>query len=256
VQQLYGGHPSYAGAYNAVPPGAPGGSPYTTAATPTTTLNDPIARANRQIFFRRALKLTNGRDIRATGVTGLTIVSENPVYVQGDWNANNGGAGGFGGTHAATAVIADAVTLLSSNWNDVTSLNNPYAPANRQRPVNTWYRMGVIGGKNLIFPRPATGTSTTFGTDGGAHAFLRYLEGRPAGGGDTINYRGSLATFYYSRQGTGVFKGSGNYVYEIPTNRAFAFDTDFRTPALLPPNTPVFRDMNAVGFSQELRPGR
>ena len=31
---------------------------------------------------------------------------------------------------------------------------------------------------------------------------------------------------------------------------------DFLTPALLPPNTPVFRDMNAVGFAQELRPGR
>jgi hypothetical protein len=38
--------------------------------------------------------------------------------------------------------------------------------------------------------------------------------------------------------------------------RSYAFDTEFLTPSLLPPNTPVFRDMNAVGFSQELRPGR
>jgi hypothetical protein len=44
-------------------------------------------------------------------------------------------------------------------------------------------------------------------------------------------------------------------VYGPPT-RNYAFDVDFLTPALLPPNTPVFRDMNAVGFSQELRPGR
>jgi hypothetical protein len=254
TQELYGGRPNFNGVYNSVPPGAPAGSPYVVASTPTTTLNNAIARVNRPIFFRRALKLVNGRDIRATGVTGLTVVAENPVYVQGDWNANPGGAGGFDQPHAATAVIADALTLLSNNWNDVTALRNPYTPSNRPRAANTWYRLAVIGGKNMIFPRPP-GASVTFGTDGGTHAFLRYLEGNPAGA-DTIWYRGSMATFYYSRQATGVFKGSGQYVYEIPANRMFSFDIDFKNPSLLPPNTPVFRDMNAVGFSQELRPGR
>jgi hypothetical protein len=65
-----------------------------------------------------------------------------------------------------------------------------------------------------------------------------------------------MATFYYSRQATGTFKGNQSTVYEVPSIRIFNFDTDFKTPSLLPPNTPVFRDMNAVGFSQELRPGR
>jgi hypothetical protein len=255
TQDVYGGRPSYNGTYNTVPPGAPAGSPFTLAATPTTTLTDPMARVNRAIFFRRALKLINGRDIRATGVTGLTVVAENPVYVQGDWNANPGGAGGFTGAHAATAIIADAVTLLTPSWSDVISLEEPYDASKRMRTNNSWYRMAVIAGKSLIFPRPV-GTSTTFGTDGGAHAFLRYLEGHPAAGTETINYWGSMATFYYSRQATGVFKGGGTVVYEIPAVRNFAFDTDFKTPALLPPNTPVFRDMNAVGFSQELRPGK
>jgi hypothetical protein len=45
-------------------------------------------------------------------------------------------------------------------------------------------------------------------------------------------------------------------LYGAAPTRNYAFDVDFLTPALLPPNTPVFRDMNAVGFSQELRPGR
>jgi hypothetical protein len=27
-------------------------------------------------------------------------------------------------------------------------------------------------------------------------------------------------------------------------------------PALLPPNTPMFRDLNAVGFAQDMRPGK
>jgi hypothetical protein len=100
---------------------------------------------------------------------------------------------------------------------------------------------------------------TVFGTDGGVHNFLRMLEGN-TGVPAQINYRGSLATLTFSRQGVGTFKccsgtASTGIVYHVPT-RAFSFDTDFTNPALLPPNTPVFRDMNAVGFSQELRPGR
>ena len=83
--------------------------------------------------------------------------------------------------------------------------------------------------------------------------FLRFLEGSPSG--DTVYYTGSMATFYYNRQATGVFKGSGTYVYGIPDNRIYNFDTDFLTPALLPPLTPMFRDMIAVGFSQQLQPG-
>ena len=83
------------------------------------------------------------------------------------------------------------------------------------------------------------------------------LEG---GAATTVNYRGSMATLAFNRQAIGVFKCcSGTLdtgiVYSVPT-RNFIFDTDFLNPALLPPNTPVFRDMNAVGFSQELRPGR
>jgi hypothetical protein len=38
--------------------------------------------------------------------------------------------------------------------------------------------------------------------------------------------------------------------------RNFAFDTDFLDPSLLPPLTPVFRDTNALGFAQEVRPGK
>ena len=36
----------------------------------------------------------------------------------------------------------------------------------------------------------------------------------------------------------------------------YKFDLDFLDPAKLPPLTPLFRDLNALGFSQELRPGK
>ena len=33
-----------------------------------------------------------------------------------------------------------------------------------------------------------------------------------------------------------------------------AFDSDFLTPSLLPPGTPMFRDVNTLTFRQLLRP--
>jgi hypothetical protein len=52
----------------------------------------------------------------------------------------------------------------------------------------------------------------------------------------------------------GVYKCCAT-VYGAP-NRQFAFDTEFLDPALLPPLTPMFRDTNSLGFSQEVRPGK
>ena len=244
--ELYGGVPNYQGVYNTAPPGAV--SPLTISARPTSTLTRGVGQTNRAIVFRRALKLTNGSGIRGLGITGLSVVSENPVYVQGNWNANPGGTGGFAGAHAATSVIADAVTLLSNNWNDNKSFRVPYAPGSRVR-ATSWYRMAIIGGKGIAFPEPGGSGTTDFGTDGGAHNFLRFLES-----GDTVNYSGSIATFFYNRQAVGTYKCCAT-VYGAPT-RNYAFDVDFLDPALLPPNTPVFRDINTVGFAQEIRPGR
>lgn len=246
--ETYGQFPSYNGATNSAPPGA--AAPLNTAARPTTAVTAPQAKVNRAILFRRALKLINGT--RGNLVTpGLTIASENPLYVQGNWNAD---AAGFGDPHVATSVAADTVTMLSNSWNDLNSFSSPYAVAGRPRSSDTYYRMAVISGKGPIFPRPAAGAGATYGTDGGAHSFLRFLEGAGPGN-DRINYRGSMVTFFYNRQAVTPFKCCGGIVYAVPT-RAYAFDIDFLDPAKLPPLTPVFRDINALGFEQETRPGR
>jgi hypothetical protein len=57
---------------------------------------------------------------------------------------------------------------------------------------------------------------------------------------------------FTSRQAVGTYKCCAD-VYSPPT-RAYNFDTDFLTPALLPPRTPMFRDVNTTGFAQILRP--
>jgi hypothetical protein len=256
VVDLYGQFPNFMGVRNTLPPGAI--APFDVAnintIRPGKTLGRSGAMTSRAYLFRRALKLQNGglTSFTGPGVTGLTIVTENPVYVHGDWNWNSTAA--LNDPHAETSVIADAVTLLSNNWTDVNSFVNPYDATLRPRSVN-WYRLAIIGGKGMAFPWPSAGNPDgTFGTDGGAHNFLRYLE---SGAGDT-NYRGAIATFYYSRQAVGTYKFDNNppvIVYSAPT-RKYNFDTDFLDPARLPPLTPVFRDINALGFAQEIRPGK
>ncbi len=252
--EVYGGLPTYNAVYNDIGPllTLPG-APYAAGMTPTALFKRSFLQVNRPVFFRRALKLINGgtlgsNAVVANRITGFTAVAENPVYVQGDWNA----AATFlvNDLHAATAVIADAVTLLSNNWDDGVSFDQAYNAGNRARPAQSDYRLAVLSGKGPSFPLVAADNAQAdFGTDGGAHNFLRMLES-----GGQLNYRGSMATLYYNQQAVGTYKCCTT-VYGAPV-RSFVFDADFTQPALLPPLTPMFRDMNVVGFSQELRPGR
>ncbi|HUA00150.1 MAG TPA: PilX N-terminal domain-containing pilus assembly protein [Candidatus Aquilonibacter sp.] len=215
--------------------------------------NPQEARENPPLFFRRALKLINGSTINLGTCPngnncGLAIASENPVYIQGDFNAPGGS---FTTPYGATSIIADAVTFLSDNWNDVNSITSTYDTGWRTATA-TAYRVAIAAGKGISFTQPTQYTCyQDFGTDGGVHNFLRQME---SWSGIALNYKGSIVSLFYNRQAVGVYKdGSNNTVYS-PANRGYNFDTDFLTPSLLPPRTPMFRDTNTIGFTQYLLP--
>jgi hypothetical protein len=212
------------------------------------------ARENSPVYFRRALKLVDGATLNLGNscgavVCGLTIASENPVYIQGDYNAPPDGS--WTGPSVAAAVAADSVTLLSDNWNDVNSFIFPYSLTNNRVAVQTAFRVALIAGKGIPFTQIAGAcTCNDFGTDGGVHNFLRFLE---TWNGVNGFYYGSMVSFYFNRQGVGTYKNSG-YVYS-PPNRHYQFDTNFTLgPSYLPPRTPVLRSVNTIGFSQQLLP--
>jgi hypothetical protein len=215
-------------------------------------VNPQEARENPALFFRRALKIVDGATLNlgtSCGAVpcGLTIAAENPVYIQGDYNApvDNGT---WGGATVAAAVAGDAVTFLSNNWNDANTFLFPQhiVSAKIRNAVPTAYRTAIIGGKGIPFAN--VGTTADFGTDGGVHNFLRFLEYW----GVNCYYRGSMVSFYYNRQAVGTYKGSGVY---SPPNRLYSFDTNFTLgPAYLPPRTPVLRSVNTLGFSQQVLP--
>jgi len=235
-------------------------------------VNANEARQNPNLYFRRAIKVVNGSFLNlgncpgsTTGSPipcGLTIATENPAYVQGDFNANSQG-NGFNDPHVATSISADAVTLLSNNWNDFNSFLFPYThvgvsaspaavPANpgQRAGYTTFYRIAIAAGKGVAFPQPS-GTAQDYGTDGGVHNFLRYIEDWS---NQTLNYKGSIINLFFNRQAVGTYKCC-TIVYNPPT-RGYNFDIEFLNPQLLPPRTPLFRDINTTGFTQLLLPGQ
>jgi hypothetical protein len=255
VLETYGKMPNDGkGAYNSVATiGAI--APFDATLRPTTAFDTSDnsrqqLRGNRPLLFRRALKLTSGAALRTSGLTGLTIASENPLYVQGNYNST--AANTPTETHIAASIVADAITALSNAWNDITSFTNGTDHTN-MTASSTGYRFAAVMGKNVSFLQPTNWSpETNFGMDGGAHNLLRQQENW---GSATLYYRGSIVSFYISRQATGIFKCCG-YVYAPPSNRIYNFDTDFLLPTGLPPGTPMFRDVNTLTFRQLLRPNQ
>jgi hypothetical protein len=211
---------------------------------------------------RHVLKLVDGTlgnlPVKPDGTGGFTVASENPVYIFGDYNTSAtdltwGNPKATDPPHAAAGVIADAVTLLSNNWSDTRSLVNPTGATGGRPALTTYYRVAIAAGKNKTFPAPAytqNGTLYGFGTDGGLHNFLRFLEDWS---GQTLNYKGSLVSLYYSTYNTGTFKCCGDAVYHPPT-RNYIFDPLFAQPVNMPPGTPMFRDVDNLSYRQDFTP--
>jgi len=284
-----------------------------------------IGRANRVTGARHVLKLVDGSlgyvptmppgnainscayvnattgAAQPTGCGGFTVASENPVYIQGNYNSNCPAAGSNTCTpgnpnydptwtsaaaaepnHSATSIIADAVTLLSNNWQDAGcapaggnctntlnqttgSMMNPVlTPEGEQTPattpdriaLTTYYRTAIAAGKNIAFTNTAQNPEFAYGMDGGVHNFLRFDEdwgGLPAAYGGTgaaqqLYYKGSIVSLYWSAYATGPFKCC-NLVYS-PPNRQYTFDSLFSQPQNLPPGTPMFRNVDNLTYRQ------
>jgi len=187
--------------------------------------------------IRNGIRLVNGATLR----NGMTLASEDPVYVEGDFNtgqnrkmadSNNDQKDDATGTNIANwtnaankkgaAVISDAVNFLSNSWNDTkTSASGlPLAQA-------TTYNVAVLAGSVPSTPGGAY--------SGGMENFPRFHE--DWSGGRTCRYRGSMVNLFPSKVAMKQW-GTGTNVYNPPV-RDWNFDTDFQDPAKLPPFTPL-----------------
>ena len=158
VQDIYGEIPPVALQIATVPAGMMDANAHPW----TVTQQQWVGMINRPMFFRRALKLVNGGNANATTSSlpspGLAVASENPVYVQGNYNATVGTAAAgvvATETHVAASILADAVTLLSNSWNDSLSFHGPTTHPQRGSPSGEWPRRpptGLRSSPAKVFP--------------------------------------------------------------------------------------------------------
>ncbi|HEY1802348.1 MAG TPA: hypothetical protein VGG46_15585 [Terriglobales bacterium] len=214
-----------------------------------------VPRKNWVSGARHVLKLVDGY-LGQVPTPGFTVASENPVYVQGDFNSKPGDTAFTTGVNmaneAASSVVADAVTLLSNAWLDSASFTTAQN-SQANTAADTYYRLAIGAGKNMNFQNlsdlPAG--SANYGTDGGMGNFLRLMEDWCGQGNCTLKnlyYKGSMVSLFNSTYATGPFKCCA-IVYNPPA-RNFSFDTLFTTPAGLPPATPMFRDVDNLSSRQ------
>lgn len=254
-------------------------------ASPASTSSPGVGEANAVTGARHVLKLVDGGMSSAavsylpmmpsssgcsftssgSGCGGFTVASENPVYVQGNYNSSSADPWWSTETsatpsnntpHAAASIVADSITILSNSWSDLGSLENPTATSGRTvsgTTGETYYRFAVAAGSNIAFPLASpisiTNGGWTIGTDGGEIEFLRYVEDWSA---TTINYLGSIANLWHSEYDTGTYKCCTT-VYD-PGTRNYDFDSLFLNPANLPPGTPTLQDIDNLSYHQNFTP--
>lgn len=179
-------------------------------------------RTDTPVNQQPGIRLLNGSEIKRAG--GLTVVSNDPVYVQGNYNTVS---------KKPVAVVADAINLLSGNWNDANSTSNNL---NSRTATSTIYNAAFIAGVN---------TTTPGQYNGGLENYPRMHEKWT---GQAMTIRGSFVSLWNSQIGAGNWKygaQASNSQYTAPI-RSWMYDTDFSSGTAMPPFTP---------FAVEIRKG-
>jgi hypothetical protein len=163
----------------------------------------------------------------ATG--GLTVTTPQPIYVKGNYNVQtNGGAANAAANTTNTAatypaaLIGDAITVLSPNWQDTYTSGTQLSS---RLPLSTTVNAAALEG--IV-------QSTNSNYSGGVENFLRLLENWSPS--TTLTYNGSIVVMFPSQYATSPWQQTGNY-YNAP-NRNWGFDVNFMNPSKLPALTP------------------
>jgi hypothetical protein len=168
------------------------------------------------------IRLINGSEIYRTN--GLTVVSNDPVYVQGDYNTIN---------EKPTGVVCDSVNLLSNNWNDSKSTQSLDLRIPSVTTVNSAFITGVD-------------TTSSEHYNGGLENYPRLHEKWSS---VQLNIKGSFVALWNSAIATGPWS-YGSPQYTAPT-RNWSYNTNFNNTSKLPPFTPWAVEIQRIAWWKE-----
>ena len=182
---------------------------------------------------KRAFRLENGIKLPTydqpvdspPDVRGFSIATDAGIYIKGDYNS-------YSGTPAVpSAVMADAVMILSNAWTD-SNAGNPLhgvddpldpsttIPGSARTASATTVQTSILAG-TIPTGYYNTSTGVTYGPSGGAHNFPRFLENWT---GVPFTFKGSMVQLFTSTIFTGSW-GTGD-IYS-PPNRLWSANSDF-----------------------------
>ncbi len=163
------------------------------------------------------VRLVNGSELNS----GLTLVSNDPVYIKGDYNTVD---------KKPAAVICDAVNILSNNWDDAKDMFSQRYASDTE--VNSAFISGIV-------PTPDGGGNYS----GGLENYPRLNE---KWSGKDLKIRGSFVELWLSQIAKGEWR-YGSPVYEAPY-RDWDYDIDFNDSSKLPPFTPFAVEIEGVAW--------
>lgn len=209
----------------------------------TSAANDYVA-----VRLRGGTQLPKPNTAADTG--GLSVVTERPLYVLGDYNTT---------VWRPAALMGDAITFLSNPPNAAMDSSTARYPSSATRcgPATGWCDIMQqamtqrTSRGSTVYAAILAGISETpcdyaragcgappYG--GGLENFPRFLENWS---GVTFKYTGSLVSLWSNRYSAGLWNntanvGYANASYYSPPTRNWSFDVNFRFPQRLPPGTP------------------
>ena len=199
----------------------------------------------------RAIRLVNGHTLPATG---LTIVTPNPVYIKGNYNTGAGAPPSnttptsapevTGYKRKASAIVADAINVLSANWTDANSTQSigsgGYSATAPRAAVSTTINTALVSG-NIPSGVSYGGTANQYG--GGAEGFIRLQEDWRT---QNFVYYGSMVQLYKSVQANTAGSPGGQF-FKSPANTRWFYDHEIFSDAS-PPG-----DMVLAAYLQQQR---
>ena len=217
------------------------------------TVHGPNSRARGNGY---GVRIRNGAHIRssiddAPRPRGLTIVSDQPVYIQGDFNKEN---------WIPAAFLADAINILSNAWDSDDRSRRPVA---QRQASDTEVNAAFLSGTDTTGGAEGVGGQDRGEYNGGLENYPRFHEAWQWGSGNdrtfaTFTYRGSFVSLGPSRRAAGrwcygmdncnrytTFHGT----YLAPERR-WSYDVRF-SQGQLPPLSPRFVYLRQERFLRE-----
>ena len=197
-----------------------GGIIYISDTSAGTAVNATL-NGNTVSTTKRGIRLTNGGTLPSSG---MTVVAENPVYIQGDYNTGGtppSDSGTYtsptvnGYTRVKAAVIGDAINVLSGAWSDA----NSDQAISKRVATSTTVNAALVSGEV---------PSSSGYYSGGGENFVRFLEDWQKNS-NTFTYYGSMIELFNSQQGTGRWSGAAS-TYKAPGLHWY-YDSNFQTGA-------------------------